>query len=85
MWVSVVITAAILLVPCVFLMSQGQLVARAFVGDSAVIAETGTFFRIVPASAYCFAVLLVFMSAFYGSGHTMPAMLTSILRTPRRS
>ena len=80
-WVSAAITAAILLVPCAFLMSQGQLAARAFVADPAVIAETGRFFRLVPASAYCFAVMLVLMSAFYGSGHTMPAMLVAILRT----
>jgi len=80
-WVSVAITAAILLVPCLFFMWQGQLVARAFVADPAVIAETGRFFRLVPASAYCFAVVMVLMSAFYGSGHTIPAMLVSILRT----
>ena len=77
---SVVLVAAGMFVPYALLMWQGELVARAFVDDAAVIAEAGRFFLVVPASSYCFGVLMVLMAAFYGSGHTRPIMFLSVLR-----
>jgi len=69
-----------MLLPVGFLMLKGQWVARLFIQDADVIAECGRFFRIVPASAYFFGVVMVLMAAFYGSGHTRPAMVVSVVR-----
>lgn len=77
---SVALIALVMLVPTVLLIWRGQLVARAFIDSPDVIAEAGRFFTIVPASSYFFGVLMVLMAAFYGSGHTMPAMVISIMR-----
>ncbi len=72
--------AAVLLLPLIFLTLFGKLVARGFIADPAVIAEAGKFFAVVPASSYLFGVLMVLLAAFYGSGHTTPAMLIGIVR-----
>lgn len=77
---SAVIVAAGTLVPMVLLMTEGHLVARLFTHEPDVIAETGRFFQIVPASSYLFGVIMVLSAAFYGSGHTRPAMILTILR-----
>ena len=54
--------------------------AWAFVESYAVKAETAHLLLIVPASSYCFAVLMVLMSAYMGSGHTRVMMVVSLLR-----
>jgi len=78
--VSAGLVAAVMFLPLAFLIWKGQLVARAFVNDPEVIAESRNFFLIVPASSYFFGVLMVLMAAFYGSGHTRPVMVLAILR-----
>ena len=78
--VSAMGAALVMFIPSVFLMWQGKLVAGAFISDAEVIAESGRFFLVVPASAYFFGVLMVLMAAFYGSGHTRPAMAVSLVR-----
>lgn len=77
---SVSLVGVVMLVPLAFLMLKGQLVARIFIQDADVIAESGRFFRVVPFSSYFFGVIMVLMGAFYGSGHTRPAMAVSLLR-----
>jgi Na+-driven multidrug efflux pump len=79
-WSSVSLVAVIMFPMIVGLMAGGRLVARAFIDSPDVVAEAGRFFLIVPASSYFFGVLMVLMSAFYGSGHTRPAMVISLLR-----
>jgi putative MATE family efflux protein len=77
---SVCLVGSFMLVPAFFLMFNGQWIARLFVQDSEVIAESGRFFQIVPFSSYFFGVVMVLMGAFYGAGHTLPAMVVSVLR-----
>ena len=77
---SVMLFAFGMLLPLVFLILEGHVVARAFTKDPHVIAEVGRFFLIVPASNYFFNVMMVVMSAFIGSGHTLPVMVISLLR-----
>ena len=79
-WKSAAFVAVVAFLPVVFLVWKGQLVARAFAPGDDVIAETGRFFMIVPASSYFFGVLMVLMAAFYGSGHTRAALLLWIVR-----
>ncbi len=79
-WTSAGFVAVVAFLPAVFLVWQGQLVARAFIPSAKVIAETGRFFMVVPASSYFFGVLMVLTAAFYGSGHTLPAMVLHMLR-----
>jgi putative MATE family efflux protein len=79
-WTSAGVVAGVMFPVVVGLMLGGRLVARAFIAEPDVIAETGRFFMVVPASSYFFGVLMVLMAAFYGSGHTLPAMVVSILR-----
>ncbi len=69
-----------MLVPTALLMWHGKAVARFFIDDAEVVAEAGRFFLVVPASTYCFGMLMVLMAAFYGSGHTRVAMAVSIVR-----
>ncbi len=78
--VSAGLVAGVLIVPLACLVWQREAVARLFAPDPSVIQEAGKFFLIVPASAYFFGVLMVLMAAFYGSGHTRPAMVVSIVR-----
>ncbi len=78
--VSTALLALGMLVPVAFLMLEGQLVARFFTRDPDVIRETGRFFHIVPLSSYLFGVIMVLSAAFYGSGHTRPAMGLTLLR-----
>lgn len=77
---SVLLVAATMAIPYGLMMWQGRLVARFFVDDPAVIDEAYRFFLIVPASNYFFGVINVFSAAFYGSGHTRPVMIVSLLR-----
>ena len=77
---SVVLVAAVLLLPVIALTIWGKYVAFAFTDDPAVIEQAAIFFRVVPASMYCFSVLLVLLAAYYGSGHTRPAMVIHIVR-----
>jgi Na+-driven multidrug efflux pump len=79
-WTSASLVALVMFPPVVFLIWRGQLVARAFIESPDVIAEAGRFFMVVPASVYFFGVLMVLMAAFYGSGHTRPVMVISIMR-----
>ncbi|KPK65485.1 MAG: hypothetical protein AMK73_02845 [Planctomycetes bacterium SM23_32] len=79
-WTSAGLVAGVMFPVVVGLMLGGRLVARAFIPEPEVIAEAGKFFMVVPASSYFFGVLMVLMAAFYGSGHTLPAMIVSILR-----
>lgn len=79
-WASAAWVAVVMLGPFAFLTLWGRLVARCFLKDPEVIAETSRFFLVVPVSSYFFGVLLVLMAAFYGSGHTRPAMVLSIIR-----
>lgn len=69
-----------MLLPVAFLMLEGQLVASFFTKDPAVVRETGRFFLIVPLSSYLFGIIMVLAAAFYGSGHTRPAMVLMVLR-----
>jgi putative MATE family efflux protein len=72
---------ALTTLPAVFLlMWQGQHVARFFTPDRDVIAESRTFFLIVPISTYFFGLIMVLNSAFTGSGHTKPVMVLTIVR-----
>ncbi len=77
---GVLIVALGMAIPYALMMWQGRLVARFFVDDPAVITEAYRFFLIVPASNYFFIVIMVLSSAFYGSGHTRPVMIVSLLR-----
>ncbi len=77
---SVTIVGLGMIVPIALVMWQGRFVASLFVADPDVIAETGRFFLIVPASSYCFGVIMVLLAAFYGSGHTWPPFILSVLR-----
>lgn len=79
-WLSVLVVG-LLMAPLVILLAwQGQFVARLFIPDPEVIAETRRFFFLVPSSTYLFGVLMVLMAAFYGSGHTVPALVVAITR-----
>ena len=69
-----------MLIPQAVLMLEGQVVARGFTHDAGIISEAGRFFVLVPASNYCFNILMVVLSAFHGSGHTRPVMVLSLLR-----
>ncbi len=77
---SASVFARMMFVPIALLMWKGRLVARLFIDDPGVIREAGRFFAVVPASVYFFGVLMMLMSAFYGSGHTRPAMIVAIIR-----
>jgi len=79
-WLSAGIVAVTMFLPTLFLALKGGLVAWAFVDDPDVILEARRFFLIVPFSAYIFSVLMVLLAAFYGSGHTRPAMFLSMAR-----
>jgi putative MATE family efflux protein len=79
-WSSVAIVALTTLPLFGGLMVGGRFVAAAFINKADVVAETTRFFLIVPASSYFFGVLMVLMAAFYGSGHTRPAMVLAIVR-----
>jgi putative MATE family efflux protein len=78
--ISVMMYALGMLLPQMAVMLEGQVVARAFTRDAGIIAEAGRFFMLVPLSNYCFNIFMVVMSAFFGSGHTRPAMIISLLR-----
>ncbi len=78
--VSAAIVGFGMLFPVAFVVWKGQFVAALFTRDPAVVAETGRLFLIVPASSYCWGVIMVLMAAFYGSGHTLPAMVLSLVR-----
>jgi len=77
---GVLIVAVGMAIPYALMMWQGRLVARFFVDDPETIKEAYRFFLIVPASNYFFTVIMVLSSAFYGSGHTRPVMVISLLR-----
>ena len=77
---SVLIVAIGTALPYALMMWQGRMVARFFVNDPEVIEEAHRFFLIVPASNYFFTVIMVLSAAFYGSGHTGPVMVVSLLR-----
>jgi putative MATE family efflux protein len=77
---SVMIYAFGMLLLYAALMLEGHIVARAFTHDRGVIAEAARFFLLVPASNYCFSIMMVVTSAFYGSGHTRPVLVISMVR-----
>jgi len=77
---SVMMFALGMLLPYLVLILEGHIVARGFTHDAGIIAEAGRFFLLVPPSNYCFNIFMVVMSAFYGSGHTRPVMVISLLR-----
>jgi putative MATE family efflux protein len=77
---SVVIVALGMAIPYALMMWQGRLVTRFFIDDPEVIQEAFRFFLIVPASNYFFTVIMVLGAAFYGSGHTRPILVVSLLR-----
>ncbi|MDP6107026.1 MAG: MATE family efflux transporter [Candidatus Brocadiia bacterium] len=79
-WVSVGLVAAVMFVLCALLTWQGQLAGRGFVDDPDVIREPGRFSLIAPIASYLFNVIMVLMEAFYGSGHTRPAMAMALVR-----
>lgn len=74
------IVAGVLFLPTVLLTWQRHRVAAFFVDDPAVMAEIARFLLVVPASLYLFYVTIVLMAAFFGSGHTKPAMALHIFR-----
>lgn len=69
-----------MLLPYAAIVIYGQQVARGFTHDDGIIIEAGRFFLLVPASNYFFNILMVLTAAFYGSGHTRPVMVISLLR-----
>jgi len=77
---SATIVAAVLFIPLLLLLKYGEVVAGLFVDDPGIIGEAGRFFMVVPASSYLFGVLMVLLAAFYGSGHTVPAMVVGFVR-----
>ncbi len=77
---SAVLVAVVMFVPLLVLVGYGKSIARLFIQDPAVVAEAGKFFLVVPASSYFFGVLMVLLAAYFGSGHTMPAMVVGIIR-----
>ncbi len=77
---SALIVALATLVPNLLVTLEGQWVAQFFVKDPGVVVETGRFFLIVPLSSYLFGIIMVLMAAFFGSGHTRPAMMLTIVR-----
>lgn len=80
-WNSVLVVAAMMFIPAALLMLKGEAVAAAFTDDPAVIRQARQFLLIMPAASYFFSVLMVLTAAFYGSGHTKPAMFVGIMRT----
>lgn len=78
--ISVWMFALGMFLPYALVVLFGQGVARAFTHDEGIIMEAGRFFLLVPASNYFFNILMVVMAAFYGSGHTRPVMVISLLR-----
>jgi Na+-driven multidrug efflux pump len=74
------IFAGLMIGPVAVLSLKGDLIARLFLDDPDVVKEAVTFFRLVPSSTYCFGVTMMLMAAFYGSGHTRPPMVVSIIR-----
>jgi putative MATE family efflux protein len=77
---SVLLVAVVMFIPYGLIMWKGGLVARAFVTDPAVIAETRRFFYILPISHYSFGVLNVFLASYRGAGRTRPLLMVTILR-----
>ncbi len=77
---SAALVAGIMFLPAIALIIWGDAVAGAFTQDPAVIRQASLFFQVVPVSAYCFSVFMVLLAAFYGSGHTTPAMTLHIVR-----
>ena len=80
-WLSAGLIAAIMFLPAVLLTWQGGTVAAAFSDSPGVVREARKFFLLMPLSSYFFGVLMVLMAAFYGSGHTRPAMVVGLLRS----
>ena len=80
-WHSMLVVAVMMFLPAALLMLKGNAVASAFTDDPAVITQGARFLLIMPAASYFFSVLMVLTAAFYGSGHTKPAMLVGIMRT----
>ena len=80
-WRCSLAVALLMFLPAALLMLKGSWVATAFTDDPAVIRQTATFLLIMPAASYFFNVLMVLTAAFYGSGHTKPAMLVGMMRT----
>lgn len=74
------LVAAGTFIPYALIMWQGGLVARAFITDPEVIAETRRFFYILPISHFFFGVLNVFLAAYRGAGRTRPVLVVTILR-----
>jgi putative MATE family efflux protein len=74
------VMALILLPPTVFLTWQRHRIAAFLVDDPAVAAETARLLLLFPISLYFFYVTLVLMAAFFGSGHTKPAMALHMFR-----
>ncbi len=72
--------ACITLPPVILLILFGRSVAGLFVDEPEVIAEAGRFFLLVPLSSYFFGLMWVLTAAFYGSGHTRPVLLLSVVR-----
>ena len=80
-WMGSLLVAVVMFLPLVFLIWQGGLVASAFTDNPAVQEEARLFFLAMPAASYFFSVLMVLTAAFFGSGHTTPAMVVGILRS----
>ncbi|MEF8788135.1 MAG: MATE family efflux transporter [Planctomycetota bacterium] len=80
-WRSALVVGVTMFVPAALLMLKGELVAAAFTDNQAVIRQARRFLLIMPAASYFFSVLMVLTAAFYGSGHTKPAMFVGIMRT----
>jgi putative MATE family efflux protein len=74
------VLAVVLLPATIFLTWQHGFVARLLVKNPEVAAETSKLLLWMPLSMYLFYVTLVLLAAFYGSGHTKPAMVVHVLR-----
>jgi Na+-driven multidrug efflux pump len=79
-WRGTWLVAVAMLAPLILLMVRGGVLGRILAHDEAIAAETARLLLVVPASSYFFGVLTVLLAAFYGSGHTRPALAIAIVR-----
>jgi MATE family, multidrug efflux pump len=79
-WWSVTRVTAVMMVPVLVIVWQGENITRLFNNDPAIVAEGTMMFRLVPLSALVFSALIVLTAAFIGSGHSRTVLGLSIVR-----
>ncbi len=85
-WITVGITGAVTLVITMAFLLIPELITRAFISNSKVIAYSVDYLRIIAISQVFMASVIVFEGAFSGAGDTLPPMVigipASVLRIP---